>query len=174
MNRALLAPRHETSFSDVKSSHGVRVVDLDAGTVEVLGVHRKCQIEERLAADSVPESGEGDQPALGQAPRPASRLGDDRWEARRPAEGNSERLGHHSPEFTLRQYVQSSPGMGRTAADTFANAIRWQGGGRVVRTSGSTGVAWSMFVPSRSPRTLRLPGAMQLGAVAQSVRAGDS
>lgn len=52
MNRALFALRHETSFSDVKSSHGVRVVDLDAGTVEVLKVHRKRQIEERLAADS--------------------------------------------------------------------------------------------------------------------------
>ena len=59
MNRALFALRHETSFSDVKSSHGVRVVDLDAGTVGVLKVHRKRQIEERLAADSAWRDDEG-------------------------------------------------------------------------------------------------------------------
>jgi integrase len=35
-----------------------------------------------------------------------------------------ERLGHHDPAFTARQYQHVLPGMGRAGAETFANAIR--------------------------------------------------
>jgi len=153
VNRALLALRHETSFSDVKSSHGVRVIDLDTGTVEVLKEHRKRQMrqmEERLAAGSAWRDDEGlvfTQPdgaivhpdwfsktfraRVKETNLPMVRLHDLRhgWATIAgkhgvPLKVIQERLGHHSPEFTLRQYVHVLPGMGRTAADTFANAIR--------------------------------------------------
>lgn len=37
----------------------------------------------------------------------------------------SERLGHASPEFTLRRYSHVTPGMQREAADAVARAVRF-------------------------------------------------
>src|SRR3546814_7016355 len=50
VRQALISVAYEMQISDVKTSFGRRVIDLDEGTVAVLRRWRKVQAEERLAS----------------------------------------------------------------------------------------------------------------------------
>lgn len=153
VHRALLALHHAVELSDAKSAHGIRVVDLDADSVAVLRAHRKAQAAERLEAgpawrdetnliftqadgaivhpDWFSKAFRAHVKAAG---LPAIRLHDLRhgWASiaareRVPLRVIQERLGHHDPAFTARQYQHVLPGMGREGAEAFARAIRSAG-----------------------------------------------
>lgn len=129
-------------------SHQARVIDLDSETVELLRAHRGRQQAERDEWDSdyqdndlvvAKENGEPLHPhsfsqAFGRLVRQAGlrriRLHDLRHthatiavRAGVPVKVISERLGHESPAFTLKQYAHVMPGMQAEAAAQIAHAV---------------------------------------------------
>jgi hypothetical protein len=76
------------------------------------------------------------------------RLGPNRGKHGVPSRIIQERLGHHDPAFTARQYQDLLPGMARSAAETFATAI-----GRRRRLGGSRRL-WARSGPSSGPASL--------------------
>lgn len=126
-------------------SHRARVIDLDAGTVEVLRAHRRRQ------SDSLTDGGAGAALVFlksdGTMPHPdvvrtmfdrrvkASGLRRIRFHDLRHTHATiglragvevkvmSERLGHSAPAFTLQQYAHVIPGMQAEAAEAIADLI---------------------------------------------------
>src|SRR5690606_12168912 len=134
--------------SDVKTSYGRRVIDLDEGTVAVLRRWRKVQAEERLASsgfyvDTGLVFGRPDgawlhpdlfsqtfDRAVVRTGLPATTLHDLRHthatlllKAGVPVKVVSERLGHSNPGFTMTVYQHVIPGMQAEAAATFARLL---------------------------------------------------
>ncbi len=154
LDRCRVAVRHTFVLvnNEIRSStpknHQARVIDLDHATCDVIGQHRRRQIEEEAAwgegyleSDLVftREDGRPIHPgsfseAFAQLVRasgcPRIRLHDLRHShatlglaAGVPVKVMSERLGHESPGFTLKQYAHVIPGMGADAAETIAEMI---------------------------------------------------
>jgi integrase len=155
----MISLHHAVEFTEVKSSHGVRLVDLDADTVMALKAHRKQEARERLVAGPVwQETGLVFTQADGSlvhpdwfskmfrgrvkaAGLPLIRLHDLRhgWATIAGKHGVplrviQERLGHHDPAFTARQYQHILPGMQRAGAEVFAGAIRSARAGSVAES----------------------------------------
>ena len=153
MAQTLLAPRYELTFSEPKTKHGKRSIDLDSETVAVLRAHRRRQAEERLAFgpgyddrhDLVFRREDGKpivphlfslafQTAVRDAGLPPMRLHDLRHthvallaKAGVPAKVIQERLGHHSAAFTLDAYGGTFPSMHREAAERVAQLLAGSG-----------------------------------------------
>jgi integrase len=160
--QTLLAPRYELTFSEPKTKHGKRSIDLDGETVAVLRAHRRRQAEERLAFgpgyddrhDLVFRRENGKpivphlfslafQTAVREAGLPPMRLHDLRHthvallaKAGVPAKVIQERLGHHSAAFTLDAYGGTFPSMHREAAERVAQLLA---GGGSAATGGADG-----------------------------------
>ena len=140
VRQALVSVGYEVVHSTPKS-HSARVIDLDAETVAQLRAHRRRQDEERAewGADYqdqdlvvAEENGEPIHPhtfsqaferLIAKARLPTIRLHDLRHthatlalKAGVPVKVISERLGHESPAFTLKQYAHVIPGMQAEAA----------------------------------------------------------
>ena len=147
IRQALVAVGYEVIESTPKS-HSARVVDLDAATVELLRRHRTTQVEERRewGADYqdanlvvAKENGEPIHPhtfsqsferIIANAGLRRIRLHDLRHthaslalKAGVPVKVVSERLGHESPAFTLKQYAHVLPGMQAEAAAHVAELV---------------------------------------------------
>lgn len=147
VRQALVAVGYEVIESTPKS-HSARVVDLDAETVRLLGEHRRRQDAERVEwgadykdADLVvaKENGEPIHPhtfsqsferLIANAGLRRIRLHDLRHthaslalKAGVPVKVVSERLGHESPAFTLKQYAHVLPGMQAEAAAQIAQLM---------------------------------------------------
>jgi integrase len=128
-------------------NHQARVVDLDAGTIEVLEGHRRRQQLERARivrdgdrdrvftrADGAPLHPDFVSQSFERAIRAAGmrriRLHDLRHthatlalRAGVPTKIVSERLGHATPEFTMRMYQHALPGMQAEAAAKIADLV---------------------------------------------------
>ena len=147
VRQALVAVGYEVVHSTPKS-HRARVIDLDAETVAQLRAHRLRQDEERAewGADCqdhdlvvAKENGEAIHPhtfsqaferLIEKAGLPRIRLHDVRHthatlalKAGVPVKVISERLGHESPAFMLKQYAHVIPGMQAEAAAQVAALI---------------------------------------------------
>ncbi len=147
VRQALVAVGYEVIESTPKS-HNARVIDLDAETVKQLRVHRARQDQERaewgedyqdLDLVVAKENGEPIHPhtfsqsferLLEKANLRRIRLHDLRHthatlalKAGVPVKVISERLGHESPAFTLKQYAHVIPGMQAEAAAQVAAMI---------------------------------------------------
>jgi integrase len=147
VRQALVAVGYEVVHSTPKS-HSARVIDLDAETVNQLRAHRRHQDEERVewGADYqdqdlvvAKENGEPIHPhtfsraferLIEKAGLRKIRLHDLRHthatlglKAGVPVKVISERLGHESPAFTLKQYAHVIPGMQAEAAAQVAAMI---------------------------------------------------
>jgi len=147
VRQALVAVGYEVVHSTPKS-HSARVIDLNAETVNQLRAHRRRQDEERVewGADYqdrdlvvAKENGEPIHPhtfsqsferIVEKAGLPRIRLHDVRHthatlalKAGVPVKVISERLGHESPAFTLKQYAHVIPGMQAEAAAQVAAMI---------------------------------------------------
>jgi integrase len=147
-----------TVLESTPKTHQARVIDLDPESVETLRTHRRQQQGERDAwgrnySDNdlviARENGEPIHPqsfsqAFGRIVRRAGlrriRLHDLRHthatiavKAGVPVKVISERLGHESPAFTLRQYAHVIPGMQAEAAVEIAELVNqsWPGTHRV-------------------------------------------
>ena len=148
VRQALISVAYEMQISDVKTSYGRRVIDLDAGTVAVLRRWRKDQAEERLASggsykDTGLVFGRADgnwlhpdlfsqtfDRAVARSGLPAVTLHDLRHthatlllKAGVPVKVVSERLGHSNPGFTMSVYQHVLPGMQAQAATAFAELL---------------------------------------------------
>lgn len=147
VRRALVSVAYKLVMSTPKN-HRPRVVDLDPGTLEQLRLHHKRQIEERTEWGSDYEDGDlvfckengvplhpqtytqAFERLVGTANFPKIRLHDLRHThatialgAGVPTKVISERLGHESPAFTLKQYAHVIPGMQAEAAAQVANIV---------------------------------------------------
>lgn len=147
VRQTLVAVGYEVVRSTPKS-HNARVIDLDAATVEQLRAHQVRQKAERAewGADYndqdlvvAKESGEPIHPhtfsqaferLVEKAGLRAIRLHDLRHthaslalKAGVPVKVISERLGHESPAFTLKQYAHVIPGMQAEAAAQVAGLV---------------------------------------------------
>jgi integrase len=147
IRQAVVSVGYAVLYSTPKN-HQARVIDLDPETIEILGAHRQHQIAERdqwgpeyQDADLVVarENGEPIHPhAFSQAfERLVKRAGLRRIrlhdlrhthatiaaKAGVPVKVISERLGHESPAFTLKQYAHVMPGMQADAARRVAEVI---------------------------------------------------
>jgi integrase len=147
IRHALVAVGYEIVESTPKS-HNARVVDLDAETVAVLRRHRRLQATERSEWGSdyedhdlvvAKENGEPIHPhtfsqsferIIAKTGLRKIRLRDLRHthaslalKAGVPVKVVSERLGHESPAFTLKQYVHVIPGMQAEAAAQVAALV---------------------------------------------------
>ncbi len=147
VRQALVAVGYDVIKSTPKS-HNARVIDLDAETVRKLRQHRRQQNEERVewAADYedqnlvvAKENGEPIHPhtlsqsferIIQRAGLRRIRLHDLRHthaslalKGGVPVKVVSERLGHESPAFTLKQYVHVLPGMQAEAARSVAALV---------------------------------------------------
>jgi integrase len=141
--------KYQLVFSEPKTSHGRRSIDLDEETVAVLLAHRKRQIEEQLAlGPDYPDSelvfrtpdGQPIMPelfsqafkkAVKDAGLPPIRLHDLRHshiallaKAGVAAKVIQERAGHHSAGFTLDNYGGTFPSQHQEAARAFAALVR--------------------------------------------------
>ncbi len=148
VRQALISVAYEMQISDVKTSYGRRVIDLDEGTVAVLRRWRKIQAEERLASGSDYEDtglvfGRSDggwlhpdlfsqtfDRAVARSGLPEITLHDLRHthatlllKAGVPVKVVSERLGHANPGFTMSVYQHVIPGMQAEAAAAFARLL---------------------------------------------------
>lgn len=158
VEQTLLAPRYELTFSEPKTKHGRRSIDLDGETVAVLRAHRKRQVEERLAFGRDYDDGndlvfrrENGKPliphlfslafqkAVRNAGLPPMRLHDLRHthaallaKAGIPAKVIQERLGHHSAAFTLDHYGGTFPSMHRDAAEKVGQLLAGASGASTV------------------------------------------
>ncbi len=147
VRQALVAVGYDVITSTPKS-HNARMIDLDAETVRKLRQHRCQQNEERAewGADYhdqdlvvAKENGEPIHPhtfsqsferVIGRAGLRTIRLHDLRHthaslalKAGVPVKVVSERLGHESPAFTLKQYAHVLPGMQAEAARSVAALV---------------------------------------------------
>ncbi|NNC81464.1 MAG: site-specific integrase [Acidimicrobiales bacterium] len=147
VRQALVSVAYELVVSTPKN-HRARVIDLDRGTVEQLYSHRQHQLNERAVwaidyqdADLVfcKENGEPLHPQtytqsferlIARTDLPKIRLHDLRHthatialRAGVQPKVISERLGHESPAFTLKQYAHVIPGMQADAAARVASII---------------------------------------------------
>jgi integrase len=137
--------------SDVKTSTGLRTIDLDAGTVELLRGWRQQQASDRLPSSEMVErwgdlafhkpGGKGEpihpdvfsqafERVVASTDLPAIRLHDLRHthaslllKAGVPVKVVSERLGHANAAFTMTVYQHVIPGMQAEAANTFARLL---------------------------------------------------
>ncbi len=134
--------------SSTPKNHQARVIDLDRATCDVVRQHQQRLIEEEAAwgrgyeesnlvftrEDGSPIHPGSFSEAFGRLVRqsgcPKVRLHDLRHThatlglaAGVPVKVMSERLGHESPGFTLKQYAHVIPGMGADAAETIAGMI---------------------------------------------------
>ena len=150
VRHAVVAVAYEVLESTPKS-HNARVMDLDQETVELLLAHRRLQQAERAdwGADyedhglvACCENGSPIHPhSFGQTfERLVKRAGIRRirlhdlrhthatlaLKAGVPVTVVSERLGHESPAFTLKQYAHVIPGMQAAAAALIADLVRDQ------------------------------------------------
>lgn len=148
VRQALVSVAYELVMSTPKN-HRARVIDLDAGTVDQLRQHQKRQALERAEwgvdyddRDLVfcKENGEPLHPQtysqaferlVARSALPRIRLHDLRHThatialaAGIPPKVISERLGHESPAFTLKQYAHVIPGMQAEAAAQIASLVR--------------------------------------------------
>lgn len=148
VRQALISVAYEMQISDVKTSFGRRVIDLDKGTVAVLCRWRKTQAEERLISGGSYEDtglvfGRPDgswlhpdlfsqtfDRAVARSGLPELTLHDLRHthaslllRAGVPVKVVSERLGHSNPGFTMSVYQHVIPGMQAEAAAVFANML---------------------------------------------------
>ena len=144
IRQAVLSVAYEVIVSSPKN-HLARVIDLDPGTVEHLRLHRKRQNQERELWGTgyedndlvvCKENGTPLHPQtysqaferiVAKADLPRIRLHDLRHThatialgAGIPTKVISERLGHESPAFTLKQYAHVLPGMQAHAARAIA------------------------------------------------------
>ena len=147
VRQALLSVAYELVVSTPKN-HRARVIDLDPGTVDQLRLHRERQIEEGAEWGSdyqsrglvfCKENGEPLHPQtysqaferiVARTGLPRVRLHDLRHthatialRAGVPTKIISERLGHESPAFTLKQYAHVIPGMQADAALAIARLV---------------------------------------------------
>jgi integrase len=147
VRQARVAVGYEVVQSTPKS-HNARVIDLDVDTVELLRAHKRRQDGERAAWASdyqdqdlvvAKENGEPIHPhtfsqaferLIVKAGLRTIRLHDLRHthatlalKAGVPVKVISERLGHESPAFTLKQYAHVIPGMQAEAAAQVANLV---------------------------------------------------
>ena len=150
VRQALVSVAYELVVSTPKN-HRARVIDLDPGTIEHLQSHRRRQLVDRAEwgsdyddADLVfcKENGEPLHPQtftqaferlVAKTDLPRIRLHDLRHthatialRAGVPPKVISERLGHESPAFTLKQYVHVIPGMQADAASLVAKLVARQ------------------------------------------------
>lgn len=144
VRQALVSVAYELVFSTPKN-HRARVIDLDPGTVDQLQFHRKRQLEDRdewgidyqdLDLVFCKENGAPLHPQtfsqaferlIAKTDLPRIRLHDLRHthatiaiQAGVPTKVISERLGHESPAFTLKQYAHVMPGMQADAVRSIA------------------------------------------------------
>ena len=147
VRQALVSVAYELIMSTPKN-HLARVIDLDLGTVDQLRAHRERQLDERgewgddyRDGDLVfcKENGEPIHPQtlsqtferlIDKSDLPRIRLHDLRhthatiaMRAGVPPKVISERLGHESPAFTLKQYAHVIPGMQADAAMQVAQLV---------------------------------------------------
>lgn len=144
IRNAIVTVAYEILESSPKS-HQTRVVDLDPLTVEMLRVHRQRRCEElgrepgerelvMCAEDGSPIHPQSFSQAFTRVIERASlrriRLHDLRHthatiavKAGVPVKVISERLGHESPAFTLKQYAHVLPGMQAEAAELIAAVV---------------------------------------------------
>ncbi len=148
VRHAVVAVAYEVLDSTPKS-HNARVIDLDQETVWLLGRHRKQQDDEREVwgkdyddHDLVVAKQNGTpihphsfsqtfERLIKRSDIRTIRLHDLRHthatlalKAGVPVKVISERLGHESPAFTLKQYAHVLPGMQATAAAVVAELVR--------------------------------------------------
>lgn len=148
VRQALISVAYEMQISDVKTSYGRRVIDIDEGTVAVIRRWRKAQAEERLASGGAYEDtglvfGRPDggwlhpdlfsqtfDRAVARTDLPEITLHDLRHthatlllKAGVPVKVVSERLGHSNPGFTMAVYQHVIPGMQAEAAAAFAHLL---------------------------------------------------
>ena len=148
VEQTLVAPLGVLTFSQPKTRHGRRSVDLDAETVALLRAHRKEQLEERLVFGPAYEEnglvfrhpdGRPIHPdvfsvafkrAAKAAGLPPIRLHDLRHThvallaaAGVPAKVIQERVGHHSAGFTLDNYGGTFPSQHRDAVERLAALV---------------------------------------------------
>jgi len=152
--QTLVAPRYVLTVSEPKTDHGRRSIDLDEGTVAVLRAHRKRQTQDQLAlgagyqpSELVFRNADGSpvvphlfslafKRAVKRAGLPPCRLHDLRhthatllaMSGEHP-KVVQERLGHHSPGFTLETYTDAFPSQQREAARRFAALVAGTGDG---------------------------------------------
>ena len=147
IRQTIISIAYEVTVSTPKT-HQARTVDLDARTIAQLRAHAERQRLERAAwgADYVDsdlvfcrENGEPLHPdtftqsferAIGKTALPKIRLHDLRHthatialRAGVPVKVISERLGHESPAFTMKQYAHVLPGMQAEAAAEIARLV---------------------------------------------------
>lgn len=147
VRHALVSVSYELIFSTPKN-HCARVIDLDPATADHLRVHRDRQTKDRREwgadyqdGDLVfcKENGEPIHPQtysqaferlVAKSDLPSIRLHDLRHthatiaiKAGTPTKVISERLGHESPAFTLKQYAHVIPGMQAEAASAIAALV---------------------------------------------------
>jgi integrase len=151
VRHAVVAVAYEVIESTPKS-HNARVIDLDPETVELLRAHQQQQTQEReewgadyqdrdlivAREDGSPIHPHSFSQSFARLVRRASlrtiRLHDLRHthatlalQAGVPVKVISERLGHESPAFTLKQYAHVIPGMQATAASLVAELVKRHG-----------------------------------------------
>lgn len=147
VRQAIVAVAYDL-FTSTPKNHQARVIDLDQGTVAHLRRHRERQADERAewAGDYreddlvfCKEDGSPIHPhtfsqaferLVAKSDLPRIRLHDLRHthasialQAGVPVKVISERLGHESPAFTLKQYAHVIPGMQAEAAESVATAV---------------------------------------------------
>jgi len=147
VRQALVSVAYQLIFSTPKN-HRARVIDLDSGTTTKLRAHYARQLDERdewgVGYEDIDlvfckENGQPLHPQtysqaferlLSKIELPRIRLHDLRHthatiaiQAGVPSKVVSERLGHESPAFTLRQYAHVIPGMQADAARTIADVV---------------------------------------------------
>jgi integrase len=146
--QTLVAPRGQLIFSEPKTRHGRRSVDLDEETVAILRAYKKRQLEERLAfgpgyeeSDLLFRQADGSpvhphlfsvvfKRAVKEAGLAPLRFHDVRHShvallarAGVPAKVIQERVGHHSAGFTLDNYGGTFPSQHREAVERFAALV---------------------------------------------------
>lgn len=151
VRHSIISVNYEVQSSTTKS-HRARVVDLDPGTIEQLRAQRRRQDADRAEWGDdyrdhglvfAKENGEPLHPesfshafqrAITQTDLPRIRLHDLRHthasialSAGVPIKVVSERLGHESPSFTLKQYSHVLPGMQAEAARLIADVVAHAG-----------------------------------------------
>jgi integrase len=148
IRQALVSVAYEVIASTPKN-HQARVIDLDAGTVELLRSHQQHQRSDKdewgreyIDQDLVFCKGDGSplhpqsfsqafERLVAGSALPKIRLHDLRHthatialRAGVPVKVVSERLGHETPAFTLKQYAHVIPGMQAEAAKQIATVVR--------------------------------------------------
>lgn len=147
VRHTIISVAYEIQESTPKT-HQVRVIDIDPGTVDQLRAHHSRQQAERAEWEGSYQDGDlvfchedgtplhpdtfsqSFERAIAKTDLPRIRLHDLRHShaaialrAGVPVKIVSERLGHESPAFTMKQYMHSIPGMQAEAAVQIANLV---------------------------------------------------